>query len=258
MKVYEIKLTKKQLLSLPEKERPLFFQLGHVFNEISFLNKLLLMVSSTEVGGLERKGMAMQSMIVARIFIGKVFEAWLMLEKELLKTKLMLDLDQHLPDEAKQALQHLKRYFGRSNLLATIRNKFSFHYLSEHIDDVMNAVEDEKEFKLVLGDSYANTMHDFAEEIVSFAMLQKTDKESAQEAMDNIIGDLVKISGKLLTFIGHASAAIFHLRLGQSWDDFDWKECDVDAPISLENFKIPFFLVVNENLSPNNASQPTQ
>lgn len=176
MKVYEIKLTKRQLLSLPEMERPLFFQLGHVFNEISFLNKLLFMVSNTEAGGLESKGTTVQSMIVARIFVGKVFEAWRMLEKELLSTRLMLDLDKHLPDEAKQELQHLKRYFGRNNLLATIRNKFSFHYLSEHIDEVMNAVEDDREFRLVLGDSNANSVHEFAEEIVSFGMLQRTDK----------------------------------------------------------------------------------
>lgn len=250
MKVYEITLTKQQLLSLPEKERPLFFQLGHVFNEISFLNKLLIMVSHTEAAGLERKGMTVQSMIVARIFIGKAFEAWRMLEKELLKTKLMLDLDQHLPDEAKQALQYLKRYFGGTSLLATIRNKFSFHYLSEHIDEVMSAVPDEKEFKLVLGDSHANTLHDFAEEVVSFGMLQKTHAESAQGAMNNIIGDLAEISGNLLSFIGHLSAAMFHERLGRSWDAFAWKEYDIDPPKSLESFKIPFFLAVNDKVEP--------
>lgn len=65
--------------------------------------------------------------------------------------------------------------------------------------------------------------------------------------MDKIIGDLVEISGKLLTFIGHLSAAIFHLRLGESWDDFDWEEHDVDAPENLEDFKIPFFLEVRES-----------
>ena len=233
MKVYEIKLTTQQLSRLPKLERPLFFQLGHVFNEISFLNKLLLLVSNTNAVGLERKGMAAQSMIVARIFIGKVFEAWLMIERELLKTKLMPDLDKHLPDEAKQALQNLKKYFGKNNLLSAIRNKFSFHYLSEHIDEILDTFEDNREFKLIIGNSNANTLHDFAEEIVTFAMLQKTGEQSAQSAMDRIIGDLVETSGTLLTFIGHLSAAIFHLRFGKSWDDFHWIEHEVEAPKNL-------------------------
>lgn len=251
MKVYEIKLTKQQLSSLPRHERALFFQLGHVFNEISFLNKLLLMVSNTEAKDLERKGMAVQSMIVARIFIGKVFEAWRMIEKELLEKKLMSDLEKYLPDDAKQALQNLETYFDENDLFRTIRNKFSFHYLSGHIDETLNAIEDNRELKLFIGNRHANTLHDFAEEIVSFGMLRKTDEQSMQAAMDKIIGDLVQSSGMLLTFIGHVSAAIFHLRFGKSWDDFDWIEHEVEVPKNLEAFKIPFFFDVQEQASPN-------
>jgi hypothetical protein len=257
MKIYEIKLTKGQLSSLPENERPLFFQLGHVFNELSFLNKLLYMVSDPELEGVERKGMTVQSMIVARIFIGKVFESWLMLERQLFNTNLMLELNSHLPDEAKEALNELKKYFGKNNLLSTIRNKFSFHYLSEHIEDVLNSTEDEKELSLILGVTGANTLHDYAEQIVSFGMLQKTSEESWQAAMDKIIGDLIRVSGLLKSFIGHLSASIFHLRLGQSWDDFNWVEHELNDLKNLEGFKIPFFFEENENESHNNTLQPT-
>lgn len=256
MKIYEIKLTRGQFLSLPENERPLFFQLGHVFNELSFLNKLLYMVSDPDLEGIERKGMTVQSMIVARIFTGKVFEAWLMLDKELFKKNLMLELSPHLPEEAIQSLKELKSYFGKNNLLSIIRNKFSFHYLSEHIEEVFNNTDNEKEYSLLLGSTDANTMHDYAEQIASFGMLQKTGEKSWQEAMDKIIGDLIKISGLLKSFIGHLSASIFHLRLGESWEDFNWVEHEIDNVNDLEGFKIPFFF--NEDEGNNKAPQSTQ
>jgi len=247
MKIYEIKLTKAQFLSLPENERALFFQLGHVFNELSFLNKLLYMVSDLDLEGIEKKGMTAQSMIVARIFIGKVFESWRMLQKQLFKSKLMLELEPHLPDEAKNALDELNGYFGKNNLLPTIRNEFSFHYSSKHIDEVFNTTENEKEFSLILGSTDANTLHDYAEQIVSFGMLQKTNEESWRAAMDKMIGDLVKTSGLLKTFVGHASAAIFHLRLGKSWSDFNCVEHELKYANDLEEFKIPFFFIEGES-----------
>ena len=70
------------------------------------------MVSDPKLEGVEGKGMTVQSMIVARIFIGKVFESWLMLERHLFKTKLMLELDSLLSEEAKNTLSELKKYFG--------------------------------------------------------------------------------------------------------------------------------------------------
>ena len=130
--------------------------------------------------------------------------------------------------------------------MSTIRNEFSFHYLSNHIDEVLQYTEDEKEFSLILGTTDANTLHDYAEQIVSFGMLQKTNENSWRDAMDKIIGDLVTISGLLKTFISHLSAAIFHLRLGKSWDDFNWIEHEIKAN-DLEGFKIPFFFTEGES-----------
>ncbi len=50
-------------------------QLGHVCNELAFFNKLLLIVSDTNVDGVEERARATQAMIVTRLFIGKAAEA---------------------------------------------------------------------------------------------------------------------------------------------------------------------------------------
>ncbi len=82
MDIFTTRFSKRQINKLSPIERTLVFQLGHVCNELAFLHKLLPIVSDTEQEGVERTGATAQAMIVARIFVGKVFEAWLMLTKE--------------------------------------------------------------------------------------------------------------------------------------------------------------------------------
>ncbi len=175
MEVFEINITKSQLESLPKEERTLVLQFGHVCNELSFLNKLLLIVSDTETEGLRNSGMVAQSMIVARIFIGKVFEAWRMLERDFFSSKLSKEIEPLLPEEGKNNLKQLKQYFGKSNLISIIRNQYSFHYISDHMKDILKPFDDKRTFKLIVGPGYANTLHHFSEEIISTSMLSKTE-----------------------------------------------------------------------------------
>lgn len=108
MNVFVVKFSKQDLLQLSSSERTLVLQLGHVCNELVFLNKLLLIVSDLEREGVERTAATTQSMIVVRLFIGKVFEAWLMLGKEYLGTDLRAEFDPLLSDDVVQSLAELK------------------------------------------------------------------------------------------------------------------------------------------------------
>lgn len=241
MDVYEIKITKGQLQSLPEAERILVLQFGHVCNELTFLNKLLLLVSDTETKGLEKKAMATQAMIVARLYIGKVFEAWRMIQRDYFGSQLSKTLDTELDEEGKKSLEALKTYFGRNNLLSSIRNNFSFHYWAKHLPKTMSAFDDSRKFQLILGGAYANTLHKFSEEFVTVAMLEASGEREAQAAMDRVIGDLVSVGGKMIDFLGHGLAAVFQSRLGKSWEDFEYTVHKIEPKENIETFKVPFF-----------------
>ncbi len=246
MEVSEITITKNQLEDLPELERTLVLQFGHACNELSFLNKLLLIVSDTDTKEVNNSGMVAQSMIVARIFIGKTFEAWRMLERDFFASKLSKEIEPQLPEEGKDSLKKLKQYFGKNNLISTIRNQYSFHYVSHHMKDILTPFDDKKKFKLILGPGYANTLHHFSEELISFSMLGKTDCDKPQEAMDKIIGDLVSVSGSMIQFLGYGLAQIFILRLGKSWEDFEYKNHDIEVKEQLDEFKLPFFFNLDD------------
>ena len=246
MDVYEIKITKAQLQSLPEAERVLVLQFGHVCNELSFLNKLLLMVSDTKTDSLEKKAMVAQAMIVIRLYIGKVFEAWRMLERDYFGSQLSKSLEATLDAEGKNSLQAIKTYFGKKNLLSSIRNNFSFHYWAEHLPKAMNAFDDSREFQLILGGAYANTLHKYSEEFVTVAMLETSGESEPQAAMDKVVGDLVSVGGKMIDFLGHGLAAVFQNRLGKSWEDFEYTVHNIEPKENIEKFKVPFFFQLGE------------
>lgn len=246
MDVYEIRISKKQLQSLPDVERVLVLQFGHVCNELSFLNKLLLIVSDTASQGLKKKAMVTQAMIVVRLYAGKIFEAWKMLERDYFKSQLSRSLDAKLSPEGKRSLGALKTYFGRNNLLSSVRNDFSFHYWSKHFPEAMNAFDDSREFYLILDKASANTLHSYSEDFVTVAMLQASGESEPQAAMDKVFGDLLFVGGKMIDFLGHGLVAVFENRLGKSWKDFEYTVYKIEPDADIEKFKLPFFFELKE------------
>jgi len=242
MKVYRVVVPKDKLFAMPEAERVLLIQLGHLCNELSFFNKLLLFTSDLNTRGVERYAMVTQSMIVARVFIGKIFEAWRMIERDFFGSRLSKGLEPALSEDGKQALSMLKVHFGQSNLISKIRNTYSFHYASDNIESALKSLPGDKSLEAFLGENYSNTLHYFCEEIVSSGMLTVSGETDPQRAMDRIIGELVEVSGHFIDFTGHTMAAIFERHFGQSLADFETEELEVAAPSSLDSFKIPFFI----------------
>jgi hypothetical protein len=242
MKVYRLVFPKDKLLGMPETERVLLVQLGHLCNELIFFNKLLLFATDLNAQGVERYAMITQSMIVARVFIGKIFEGWRMMERDFFGSRLSKELEPALSEDGKEALSKLKRYFGQSNLISTIRNTYSFHYGSDNIEPTLRAMPADRPLEMFLGENYSNTLHYFCEEIVSIAMLRDSGETELKKAMDRIIGELEEVSGYLIDFTGHTMMAIFERHFGRSLEDFETKEIEVDTPLSLDSFKIPFFI----------------
>jgi hypothetical protein len=242
MKVYRVVVPNDKLLGMPETERVLLVQLGHLCNELSFFNKLLVFASDLTARGMERYAMVTQSMIITRVFIGKIFEAWRMMERDFFGSRLSKELEPALSQNGKEALSKLKRYFGQSNLISTIRNTYSFHYDADNIEATLRTLPTDKPLEMFLGENYSNTLHYFCEEIVSTAMLSAASETEPQKAMDRIIGELVEVSGYLIDFTNHTMAAIFERHLGKSWEDFETEDIEVDTPFSLDGFKIPFFI----------------
>ena len=100
---------------------------------------------------------------------------------------------------------------------------------------------DDYEFRLISGGTYASTLYAFSEDVVTYAMLNKTDESSPQEAMDKVIGDLVSVSGDLLNYSSMLLGVILESRLGVPLEQSAWEHQDVQVEADLKSFKMPFF-----------------
>ena len=246
MEVRDIKMSKKQLQALPDSERVLVLQFGHVCNELSFLNKLLLTVSDDVTDEIERRVMSAQSLIVIRLYIGKAFEGWRVVEEAYFKSQLSKTMDSALPSKGRESLDRLKQYFGRSNLMSIIRNNFSFHYLSTHIPETLAAIEDETELHFIASALSMNSLYSYSEDIATLGMLRLTDESDVRAALDKVVGDLAHVGGDMIVFLGDAVATVFFNRFGTYLNDYDYTSHDITPEHNLKDFKLPFFFSEDE------------
>ncbi|MFI5295975.1 MAG: hypothetical protein ACHQ0Y_13245 [Thermodesulfovibrionales bacterium] len=168
MKVNRWQIDSKKLRVIPEDERVLFILLGHAVNEINILRKTFYLFSQfSEEPRWRAHVHTSQSLVFARILTGKLFEAWELLRKGYFGTRLSHEYDQHLDTEIKEALKSLKQYFGRDNLIDTIRNRFAFHYSPNDAKAILEHSLPNEEMVMYMAPDEANTLYYASEFVVN-------------------------------------------------------------------------------------------
>ena len=129
MQIQRWLLSPAQFAAIPVAERSFFVLLAHIQNEINVLNKLLACSTRTEPGlNANVQSGNCQSFILCRTLIGKLNEAWGAIQDGFFHSKLSISYESLLHEPAASALAQLKSYFGKKNLIVSVRNNFSFHY----------------------------------------------------------------------------------------------------------------------------------
>jgi hypothetical protein len=193
MKIYQVKLSKGALALMPPEERKLLLLLGHVNNELNVLSKLTIMSGeqeSNKVVGLVQTG---QTVILMRIHIGKLFEAWLLFSQRVLGNMLQMQkyLDK-ISEEAKKSRVEIQKQFGRNGQFADIRNKISFHYKDDNdlIEQNFQSLPESELWDFYLHKTKCNSFYWASELVVSHSMMNISSNVShdytVQEAGDRV------------------------------------------------------------------------
>jgi len=174
MKVYEIPISQQQLHSIPSDERLFFIQIGHLANELSTLNRLLLFVSDTTgTTEVEKRARNSQALLLVRLCLEKLFEGWQMLQRDYFGSKVSKEYGGLLDESGKNSLNEIKRYFSKNNLIKDIRDNFAFHYSSEDLQNQLQRTTDTGTLYIYLGYAHGNSFYSFADVLVGSAMLSK-------------------------------------------------------------------------------------
>lgn len=185
MKLHHLTLTIEQLRNIPDAERALFVLLAHALNEINSLNKLLFLSSRVDdLPMIKAHAQLTQGLMLARVLHGKLSELWAVLVKGYFGTKLSQKYLPLLDAPAAAGLTALKRYFGPSNVVNTVRNEFAFHYsLIQAITSIPDDTPPE-ELAIYLHESDGSSLYYFAEFLMRKALLEAITPGDHSDAVD--------------------------------------------------------------------------
>jgi len=104
------------------------------------------------------------------LLAGKLWEGWELIRKTYFSTKLSLSIESKLPDDTLEALGKLKKYFGKKNIIGSLRNEFAFHYDAQRVRAQLSLAEETDTWKIYVAET-EDVFFQLSENIVSSPML---------------------------------------------------------------------------------------
>lgn len=206
------RIDEKVLRRFPQAERALVIGLWHATNELNVLSKLIILSSGSRArGAIELSGKALVSLVLIKIFAAKAFEAWELFKRSQqfpeFKEKYLADGGASKLLEAKD---WLGRYFGKSNILRKVRDKFSSHYDYDVLAKAANNLGKLDSF-IFLTMAQGNSIYWVAEELLlrSFLELGKPG-DTLNEVYDNLLVDVTQVASHLNTLAQQISIIAIH------------------------------------------------
>jgi hypothetical protein len=254
MKIVRTKIRKSLIAQLPEEERTFFFLMGHVGNELNVLQKLFywcaIYLSDDEI---RQKAHVTQALVVAKLLVGKLYEGWALTEKVFFASRLSKVYEPLPMGEGKTGLDHLKRYFGRENLLNKVRNTFAFHYSPADIQTEILLPTDQTCWEIYLAESSANSLYYASEVVAHFSLLEAIDPGNHQKAMDRLIAETMSVAGWFMDFIEGCMICVTEKHFLDGQDALAMEDVDIGETPSLDEVQIPFFVRTPRDNSPQRA-----
>jgi hypothetical protein len=192
-------VTGRHLERLNTSERALMLGMWHATNELNALQKMILLANNLDVSGpIEEAGRSLNSWMLIKIFATKAFEAWEFFKSAQSFTDFrqtyLADSDAGKLVEAKD---WLGKYFGRKNLLETVRNKAGAHYDYDFVLAASDQIADLDSFVL-LTEHQGNSLYWAAEEVMAqgFKRAAKADGD-LRSVVDQIVGEVIEVATRL-------------------------------------------------------------
>ena len=250
--VIRIPLPKDRLRAMPKEERALFFLLGYAANQITLFSKLVTFSASKTPGDpVEQQLSNAQSLILGRIAIGVLAEAWELIHKRFLGTPIGKEFEpSKLNPTGRAALAILKKHFSRSNILSKIRNNIAFHHPYDANADagfeaaVNNRVWD-GDWHWYLSSAMYNSWYFASDIVILHALLNTIGETDPISAHERIMIELKQISEPMIRFIFAVNEAILikHLGPAMAAESAELITKITDAPC-LFDVELPFYVEV--------------
>lgn len=243
MKLHVWNIGRSKFDNVPEAERTFILGLAHIENEINVLQKLLYWTApSQEEPDIIRRAHSSQATTVAKLLSGKLWEAWQFLQKAYFKRHVSANYDNVLNEEGKEAINSLKQYFNRKNIVSTVRNNFAFHYSPDHIREGFSLPPDTEDWQVILSEASGNSLYYLADLVANYAMLNNIDQKDHWKAMDRLLKELIEISRWFIIFGDACWIIVTEKYLRDPSAGIPVQEVNLEDCPTINEVEVPFFI----------------
>lgn len=245
IEVYRIPVPKERLRALSRDERVLLLLLGHVSNQLSMLQKLIMFsTNKTPDRDFEQHATGVQTQMLVRLIVGAVNEAWQLVTTRFIQNPLQPEYLIRLDPPGREAFERLKRQFGRP-LFAAIRNTFAYHYPSsdEAEEAFQSAMNDESVtdlWNLYFSRHGFNSLFLLSDLTYLHGIRKITNEQDLIAAQQKLMEEVSQASLDLVEFARSFFAAVWLRHFGEAIDARDVVRVE-DAPMA-DEVVIPFFV----------------
>ena len=249
MKITRVQLSRKHFEAMPRAERTAVLLLGHACNEIGVLQKIILIASAHNAppNKVIDQVQAAQVLILLRILVGKLHEAWRLFTKrgQPLRAKYLPQLSA----EATAALNSLGRHFANDQRLAAIRNQQSFHYSDDHdlVEQHLPNIPETEPWNFYLSGPQYNSFYYASELVITNVTAQlampsdakfMTGHLAQEQAGVNAYFELAyTVAGQITGMFGEFIAAI----ITSTMSDIEAEEIEIGPAAKFSQLELPFF-----------------
>ena len=219
--ILSMEVSKDLLRKMTKEERGLFLALGHASNQVNALWKLVIVLTNgNENDPVKQRLEGAQTQIFVRLTIGAMWEAWRLVDDRFLGRPLGREFLPTLDRPAADALDRLKKRFGKGSGLSTIRNNYAFHHPG--IDDIDAAFEkaasegdsEQADWAVYFNKALLNTFFFVSDYVFAHGMSDVLSEPDVNEAHRKLLGEMAPVANDLSEFTFGFAAAIFRRYVG--------------------------------------------
>jgi len=207
---------------------------------------VIILTNGDESDPVKQRLEGAQTQVFVRLTIGAMWEAWRLVEDRFLKRPLGREFLPLLDPQAADALDRLKKRFGKGSGLSTIRNNYAFHHPG--IDDIDAAFEkaaaesdgDKADWGVYFNRGLLNTFFFVSDFVFVHGISDALSEPDVNEAHRKFLGEMAPVANDLSEFALGFATAVFKRHVGAELTMKIVAKVG-DAP-DIDGIRYPFFV----------------
>lgn len=242
--LYHQRISRAKFDALPEADRYCFLLLGHVHDELSWLQRMAYVASRSGPSGkeVEKSGNMMQATLLARLLLGKLFEFQIIMGGEN-STISKFIANNFRPGDKSAGTAKVKAiidYYIQEKWIRAARNKHFLHYPTQgDVTATLNDPEIEWEPEIYHGKKSSNTFYPTSDVLANYSWFRLANPEKPMEGFDEALHTIRDLANLTMSTLEQTIGYFVDEKLAKLSDS---KVMKLQVSESIHEFRLNYFM----------------